>query len=110
MGLAAETTAVGLSSFRLAPTLGFNIQGVPIDLKVTSIDGGTATIDLSLDQTRQLVIDLTNAYGACRPALLDQGAITSLRVRKRIDSHAVRVSPDGMLLVEREESGRCRIP
>lgn len=42
-----------------------------IDLKVTSIDG-TATIDLSLDQTRQLVIDLTNAYGACRPALLDQ--------------------------------------
>jgi hypothetical protein len=42
-----------------------------IDLKVTSIDGETA-IDLSLDQTRQLVIDLTNAYGACRPALLDQ--------------------------------------
>ena len=31
-----------------------------------------APIDLSLDQTRQLVIDLTNAYSACRPALLDQ--------------------------------------
>ena len=43
-----------------------------VDLKVTSTDGETATIDLSLDQTRQLVIDLTNAYGACRPALLDQ--------------------------------------
>ena len=42
------------------------------DLKVTSPDGETATIDLSLDQTRQLVIDLTNAFGACRPALLDQ--------------------------------------
>ena len=43
-----------------------------VDLKVTSTDGETATIDLSLDQTRQLVVDLTNAYGACRPALLDQ--------------------------------------
>lgn len=43
-----------------------------VDLKVTSTDGETATIDLSLDQTRQLVIDLTNAYRACRPALLDQ--------------------------------------
>lgn len=43
-----------------------------VDLEVTSTDGETATIDLSLDQTRQLVIDLTNAYGACRPALLDQ--------------------------------------
>lgn len=43
-----------------------------VDLKVTSTDGETAVIDLSLDQTRQLVIDLTNAYGACRPALLDQ--------------------------------------
>ena len=40
-----------------------------VDLKVTSTDGETAVIDLSLDQTRQLVIDLTNAYGACRPAL-----------------------------------------
>lgn len=43
-----------------------------VDVKVTSTDGETAAIDLSLDQTRQLVIDLTNAYGACRPALLDQ--------------------------------------
>ncbi|WP_224279766.1 hypothetical protein [Nocardioides lacusdianchii] len=43
-----------------------------VDLKVTSPEGETVTIDLSLDQTRQLVIDLTNAYGACRPALLDQ--------------------------------------
>lgn len=43
-----------------------------VDLKVTSTDGETVTIDLSLDQTRQLVIDLTNAYGTCRPALLDQ--------------------------------------
>ena len=43
-----------------------------VDLKVTSTDGETATIDLSLDQTRQLVVDLTNAYGAGRPALLDQ--------------------------------------
>lgn len=43
-----------------------------VDLKVTSDSGETSTIDLSLDQTRQLVIDLTNAYGACRPALLDQ--------------------------------------
>ena len=39
---------------------------------VVDMDGETVTIDLSLDQTRQLVIDLTNAYGACRPALLDQ--------------------------------------
>ncbi|WP_370039131.1 hypothetical protein [Nocardioides sp.] len=37
-----------------------------------SSDERTRMIDLSLDQTRQLVIDLTNAYGACRPALLDQ--------------------------------------
>ena len=43
-----------------------------VDLKATSTDGESATIDLSLDQTHQLVIDLTNAYGACRPALLDQ--------------------------------------
>lgn len=43
-----------------------------VDLQVTSDDGEAVTIDLSLDQTRQLVIDLTNAYGACRPALLDQ--------------------------------------
>lgn len=43
-----------------------------VDLKVTGTDGETAVIDLSLDQTRQLVIDLTNAYSACRPALLDQ--------------------------------------
>lgn len=43
-----------------------------VDLKVTSDAGETATIDLSLDQTRQPVIDLTNAYSACRPALLDQ--------------------------------------
>lgn len=44
-----------------------------VDLKVTSTDGETVTtIDLSLDQTRQLASDLTNAYGACRPALLDQ--------------------------------------
>lgn len=43
-----------------------------VDLKVTTADGETATIDLSLDQTRQLVIDLTNAYGACRTSLLDQ--------------------------------------
>ncbi|MEP9385505.1 hypothetical protein [Nocardioides sp. KR10-350] len=43
-----------------------------VDLKITSSDGEVVTVDLSLDQTRQLVIDLTNAYGACRPALLDQ--------------------------------------
>jgi hypothetical protein len=43
-----------------------------VDVSITNADGETATIDLSLDQTRQLVIDLTNAYGACRPALLDQ--------------------------------------
>ena len=43
-----------------------------VDLKVTSTNGETAVIDLSLDQTRQLVIDLTNAYGARWPALLDQ--------------------------------------
>jgi len=43
-----------------------------VDVSITNDAGETATIDLSLDQTRQLVIDLTNAYGACRPALLDQ--------------------------------------
>jgi hypothetical protein len=43
-----------------------------VDLKITSTDGETAMVDLSLDQTRQLVIELTNAYGACRPTLLDQ--------------------------------------
>lgn len=43
-----------------------------VDVSITNDSGETATIDLSLDQTRQLVIDLTNAYGACRPALLDQ--------------------------------------
>lgn len=43
-----------------------------VDLKITSSDGEVVTVDISLDQTRQLVIDLTNAYGACRPALLDQ--------------------------------------
>lgn len=43
-----------------------------VDLKITSSDGEVVTVDLNLDQTRQLVIDLTNAYGACRPALLDQ--------------------------------------
>ena len=43
-----------------------------VDVKVTSTDGETAIIDLSLDQTRQLVIALTNAYSACRPSLLDQ--------------------------------------
>jgi len=43
-----------------------------VDVKVTSTDGETAIIDLSLDQTRQLIIDLTNAYSACRPLLLDQ--------------------------------------
>jgi hypothetical protein len=43
-----------------------------VDISITNDAGETATIDLSLDQTRQLVIDLTNAYGACRPALLDQ--------------------------------------
>lgn len=43
-----------------------------VDLLVTSEYGETVTIDLSLDQIRKLVIDLTNAYGACRPALLDQ--------------------------------------
>jgi hypothetical protein len=53
--------------------VGEDIQRV--DLKITSTDGETATVDLSLDQTRQLVIDLTNAYGACRPSLLDQKQI-----------------------------------
>jgi len=43
-----------------------------VDVGVTTTDGESVTIDLSLDQTRQLVIDLTNAYGACSPALLDQ--------------------------------------
>jgi len=43
-----------------------------VDVKITSADGESVTVDLSLDQTRQLVIDLTNAYSACRPALLDQ--------------------------------------
>jgi hypothetical protein len=43
-----------------------------VDVLLTSEDGETVTIDLSLDQTRKLVIELTTAYGACRPALLDQ--------------------------------------
>jgi hypothetical protein len=43
-----------------------------VDISITNDAGETATIDLSLDQTRQLVIDLTHAYGACRPALLDE--------------------------------------
>ena len=46
-----------------------------VDVSITNDAGETATIDLSLDQTRQLVIDLTNAYGACRPSLLDQKQI-----------------------------------
>jgi hypothetical protein len=43
-----------------------------VDLRITTDGGEMATIDMNLDQTRQLVIDLTNAYSACRPALLDQ--------------------------------------
>src|SRR5437879_6748 len=43
-------------------------------------------------------------------ALLDQRAITSLRIGERIDSHAVRVSLDGTALVERGESGGVESP
>jgi hypothetical protein len=45
-----------------------------VDFKVTSDTGERATID----QTRQFVIDLTNAYGACRPALLDQKQVDGI--------------------------------
>lgn len=43
-----------------------------VEVKVTAQDGQSVTVDLSLDQARQLVIDLTSAYSACRPSLLDQ--------------------------------------
>lgn len=41
-----------------------------VDVMVTSADGEKETIDLNLDQTREAVIELTNAYGARRPTLL----------------------------------------
>jgi len=49
-----------------------------VDLKVISTDGETTTIHLSLDQTRPLVIELTHAHRACRPALLDQKQVNRI--------------------------------
>lgn len=43
-----------------------------VNLKLTTAAGDESVIELSLDQTRQLVIDLTTAYSACRPSVLDQ--------------------------------------
>lgn len=42
-----------------------------VDVEVRTLDGEKATIDLSLDQVRALVAELSMAYSACRPELLD---------------------------------------
>jgi len=52
-----------------------------VDVAVTNTDGEALTVELTLDQTRQLITELTIACSACRPALLDQkqvDRITSL--------------------------------
>ena len=42
-----------------------------IDLGITTTDGEAVTVELTLDQVRKLVTDLTINYSACRPGLLD---------------------------------------
>ena len=43
-----------------------------IDIAVKDVEGDSVTIELTLDQARKLITELTTAYSACRPALLSQ--------------------------------------
>jgi hypothetical protein len=43
-----------------------------IDIAVKDVEGGSVTIEVTLDQAGKLNTELTSAYSACRPALLSQ--------------------------------------
>lgn len=43
-----------------------------VDVTMKDVEGDSLILELSLDQVRGLITDLTVAYSACRPALLSQ--------------------------------------
>lgn len=43
-----------------------------VDVTIKDVEGDSIVVELSLDQVRRLITDLTISYSACRPSLLSQ--------------------------------------
>lgn len=56
-----------------------------VDLAIKDVEGSAVVLELTLDQVRQLVSDLTMAYSACRPSLLSQK--DAERIATRLGMH-----------------------